>query len=133
MVYILMQPDSSLESLAAIVHLEPTGECLFDCKRSVPCLMLVIFNSRTNLDHEKDYHSFFGEIACGRLVISRLRKYLWGTFFELCDCNAIKEIFEYNGSIHQLKRWSRELLAYEFDTIHRLAAMMQDVTVSLGI
>ena len=50
-----------------------------------------------------------------------------GLFYWLCDCNAIKEIIEYNGSIHQLTRWSQELLAYEFVVIHRLAAMMQDI------
>ena len=43
------------------------------------------------------------------------------------DCNAIKEIIEYDGSIHQLKRWTQELLAYEFVIIHRVAAMMKDV------
>ena len=79
--YILMQPDNSPESLAAILHLESTGECLFDCKRFGPRLMPVIFYSRTNLDHKKHYHSFVGEIACSRWVISRIRKYLWGTLF----------------------------------------------------
>ena len=83
--YILMQPDNSPESLAAILHLESTGECLFDYKRSGPRLMPIIFNSRVNLEHEKHYHSFVGEIACGRWAISRLRKYLWGTlFYWLC-------------------------------------------------
>ena len=49
-------------------------------------------------------------------------------FYGLCECNAIEEILEYNGSIHQLKRWGcQELLAYEFVIIHCLAAMMQDV------
>ena len=93
--YILIQPDNSPESLAAIVHLESTGESLFDCKRSGTRLMPIIFNFRTNLYHKKDYHSFVGEIACGRWDILQLRKYLWGTlFYWLCDCNAIKEIFE---------------------------------------
>ena len=85
-----MQPDNSPESLAAILHIESTGEYFFDCKRSDPRLMSVVFNSRTNLDHEKHYHYFIGEIACGRWTISRVRKYLWGTlFYGLCDCNAI--------------------------------------------
>ena len=69
-----------------------------------PRLMPVLFNSRSNLVHEKEYHSFVGEIACGRWAISRLRKYSWGTLvYWICDCNAIKEVIEYNGSIHQLK------------------------------
>ena len=128
MVYILMQPDNSPESLAAILHLESTGEFLFELKPSGPRLMPIIFNSRANLEHEKHYHSFVGDIACGRWAISRLRKYLWGIlFYWLCDCSAIKEILEYNGSIHQIKRWSQELLAYEFVILHRLARMMLDV------
>ena len=76
-----MQPDNSPESLAATLNLEFTDGCLFDCKCSGPRLMPVVFNSRTNLDNEKHYHSFVGEIACGRWVISHLRKYLWGTLF----------------------------------------------------
>ena len=45
----------------------------------------------------------------------------------MCDCNTIKEIIEYDGSIHQLKRRTQEFLAYEFVIIHRVAAMMKDV------
>ena len=58
-------------------HVESTSECLFDCKRSGSCLLPVIFNYRTNLDHERYYHSFVGEIACGRWAISRLRTHSW--------------------------------------------------------
>ena len=90
--------------------------------------MPVLFNSCSNLVLKIDYHSFVGEIACDRWEISRLRKYLWGTlFYWLCGCNTIKEIIEYSGSTHQLKRWTQELLAYEFVIIHRVAAMMKDV------
>ena len=39
----------------------------------------------------------------------------------------MKEILEYTGSIHQLRRWSHELLGYEFAIIHRAASMMKDV------
>ena len=39
----------------------------------------------------------------------------------------MKEILEYTGSIHQLRRWSQELLGYEFAIIHRAASMMKDV------
>ena len=79
--YILIQPDNSPESLVEITQLESTGECIFDYIPSTPPLMPVFFNSRTNLNHERDYHSFVGEIACGRWDISRLQKYLWGTLF----------------------------------------------------
>ena len=40
---------------------------------------------------------------------------------------SIKEILEYAGSIHQLRRWSQELFAYNFSIIHRPATMMKDV------
>ena len=39
----------------------------------------------------------------------------------------MKEILEYNGSIHQLNRWIQKLLVYKFIIVHRLAAMIQDV------
>ena len=42
----------------------------------------------------------------------------WLFFFWICDYNAIKERLEYDGCIHQLKRWSQELLAYKFVCIH---------------
>ena len=34
---------------------------------------------------------------------------------------------EYSGNIHQLRRWSQELLGYEFPIIHHVARMMKDV------
>ena len=39
---------------------------------------------------------------------------------------SIKEILEYAGSIHQLRRWSQELFAYNFSIIHRPATMMKN-------
>ena len=48
-------------------------------------------------------------------------------FYWICDCIAVKEILEYTGSIHQLRRWSQELMGYEFAFIHRVARMMKDV------
>ena len=90
--------------------------------------MPILYNPGANLDHEKYYHSFVGDIVCDRWDISRLRKYLWGIlFYWLCDCNEIKEVLKYNDSIHRLKRWSQELLEYEFVIVHRLAAIMKDV------
>ena len=126
--YILMQPNNSPDSIAAIETLQSTSECLFDQTLSSPRLMPVFFNSPSNLVHEKYYHSFVGDIACSRWEISRLRKYLWSTlFYWMCNRDAIKEIIEYDGSIYQLKRWTQEFLAYEFVIIRRVAAMMKDV------
>ena len=76
-----MQPEHSPTSLAAITHLESTGKFLFDYTRFSLRLMPILFNSHANIDHEQDYHSFFGEIACGRWAISCLRKYLWKHIF----------------------------------------------------
>ena len=47
--------------------------------------------------------------------------------YYLCDCNTIKEILEYNGSIHQLKQRTQDFLGYKFFIIHRVATMMKDV------
>ena len=74
---ILIKPDNSPESLETIAHLRSTGECIFDRNSSSLRLMPVFFDSRSNFDHERYYHSFVGEIACGYWTISRLRKYLW--------------------------------------------------------
>ena len=103
--YIIMQSDHSPKYLVAITHLESTSEFIFDFTPSGPRLIPDLFNSRINLNHETHYYSFVGKIACGRWSISQLRKYLWGTlFYWLYGCNIIKEIIEYNCSIHQLKR-----------------------------
>ena len=74
--YILMQPENSLESIVAIETLQSTGEFHFDQTLSGPRIMPVLFNSCSNLVHEKYYHSFVGEISCSRWAISCLRKYL---------------------------------------------------------
>ena len=43
-------------------------------------------------------------------------------------------MIEYNDSIHQLKRWSQEILSYDFVIIHRINKMRKDVdTVSCYI
>ena len=86
-----------------------------------------MFGSRSNLPYESDYHSFVGEIECGRWSIAACRKDIWGTqFYWIYDYIAVKEVLEYNGSI-QLKRWSQELLAYECVCIHRPNRMMKGV------
>ena len=39
----------------------------------------------------------------------------------------MKEILEYTGSIHQIRRWSKELFNYDFAIIHRASSMMKDI------
>jgi len=55
-------------------------------------------------------------------AIGHNRKYLWGSeFYWLCDCSGVKEILEYDGPIHQVRRWAQELLGYFFHVVHRPA------------
>ena len=60
---IFVQHDNSPDSIAAIKHLEYTGDCFFDLTLSGLRFMHALFTSRSNLDHEKDYYSFVGAIA----------------------------------------------------------------------
>ncbi len=45
----------------------------------------------------------------------------------MCDCSAVREVLEYEGSISYICRWSQELLGYHFACIHRNNRMMVDV------
>ena len=76
-----MKADESPQSLAALTLLEATGECTFDLSLDGPRLRPVFFGSRSNRNFEVQYHSFVGEVACGRWAISCCRKYLWGKKF----------------------------------------------------
>ena len=44
----------------------------------------------------------------------------------MCDCSAVKEVLEYEGTISYIYRWSQELLGYHFACIHRHNCMMAD-------
>ena len=126
--FILCQPDDSSESTSAITTLQNTGDCLFGLTLKGPRLRPISFGSRSCLASEQHFHSFVGEIACGQWAIAQNKNYLWGShFYWLCDCNSVKEILNYNGSIHMLKRWAMELLGYNFAIIHRPSRMMTDV------
>ena len=67
--------------MAAIRLLEETGECTFDLSIYGPRLRPVFFGSRSNQPFEIHYHSFVGEVACGRWAICCCRRYLWGKSF----------------------------------------------------
>ena len=55
--------------------------------------------------------SFVGEIAGDRWSIAHNRHYFWEkNFHRICDYNSIKEILEYTGRVHQLRRWLRNIL-----------------------
>ena len=126
--WILMQPARDTVSKAATQTLASTGECLFDLSLDGPRLLPVAFGSRSCTRTESHFHSFVGEICCGRWSIAQNKKFLWGHhFYWLCDCNTVQEVLDYDGSIHMIKRWSQELLGYQFSVVHRPAKMMTDV------
>ena len=106
-----MQPADDEESRAATVTLRETGECLFDLSaKEGPRLRSIAYGSRACTDMEKLFHSFVGEGACGRWAISQNRKFLWGNhFYWMCDCKAMREILEYDGTIAMISRWAQEL------------------------
>ena len=126
--WILMQPNDDNESIAATKLLRDTGECKFELTKNGARLKPIAFGSRACRDNEVNFHSFTGEAASGRWAISQNRNYLWGNhFYWMCDCSAVKEVLEYNGSIPMICRWAQELLGYNFTCIHRSARMMVDV------
>ncbi|MGH7955188.1 MAG: hypothetical protein ACREOZ_04430, partial [Gloeomargaritales cyanobacterium] len=43
------------------------------------------------------------------------------------DCSATKQLFEYEGNIHMVRRWAQEMLGYHFTILHRPERMMKDV------
>ena len=88
-----MQPDDSIDSMVATKSLMDKGICLFDLTLSSPRLGPLGFNSRANKPHEKHYHSFVGEVGCGRWGISTNCRYLLGhILYRIRDCSAMKEI-----------------------------------------
>ena len=113
--WILMQPCDFEESIAAMALLRSTGECRFDLSMQGARLKPIAFGSRACCANEVNFHSFTGEAASGRWAIGQNKKYLWGShFFWMCDCSAIKEVLEYDGTIHMICRWAQELLGYNF-------------------
>ena len=128
MAWILMQPASDKVSLDAAKKMGTTNECLFDLTKQGPRLQPIAYGSRSCTDMEKHFHSFVGEIGCGRWAFAQNKRYLWGAhFYWICDCSAVKEVLEYKGTIHMVCRWSQEMLGYNFTVVHRESRMMEDV------
>ena len=105
--FIVIQPDNSLVSLEVLQKLSKTGECYFDLDLQGARFCSIAFGSCSNQTPDEHYHSFVGKIACGRWSIAQNKRYLCEKkLYWICDCNSIKEILEFTGSIHQLRRWS---------------------------
>ena len=125
--YVLMQPDNSASSFAAVARLTEGCDNDFDTTMKGARLCPVKFGSRRCDRSKQSYHSFVGETACGRWAICHNRPHLYGQhFFWLCDCSAVKEVLCYEGDIHQVRRWAQELLGYDFTVLHQPSRMMQD-------
>jgi hypothetical protein len=108
--WILMQPDDSDSSAAALALLRSDGICNFDVTMNGAHLCPIRFGSRGCTERERHYHSFAGEAGYGHWAISQNREFLWGAeFFWLCDCSAIAEILEYDGPIHQIRQFLSSL------------------------
>lgn len=126
--YVLMQPDTSSLADTIINHWDDIAAGQLETSLNGARLRPIVFGSRRCTTKECHFHSFAGEAACGRWAIGQLRKYLWGThFYWMTDCIALKEFLEYDGPIHQVKRWAQELLGYYFTILHRPERMMRDV------
>ena len=48
-------------------------------------------------------------------------------YYWICDYTVVREILDYDGGSHQLRRWCQELMGYHFTVIHHCARMMRDV------
>ena len=130
MSFILMQPEDSDAARLLLSTINPSDPSTvqFDLTIEGARLQPVFCASRRCSPTEAHYHSFVGETAAGRWAFSVTNSYIWGThFYWICDCNAVSKIAEYHGPSHQLRRWSQEMLAYTWTTIHRNAHMMIDV------
>jgi hypothetical protein len=108
--WILMQPDNSEASQIAVALLHSDRVYTFDLTMNRAHLRPVCFCSRSCTEREHHYHSFVGEAGWAGTgwAISQNRKLLWGSefFLWLCDCSAIKEILEYDTTIHQIRHWA---------------------------
>jgi hypothetical protein len=123
--FILMQPDGSEDSIATLKAGEDNA---FDTATTGARLQPIKFGSRKCTESEQHYHIMVGESACGRWAFGKCRHYLFGAhFFWLCDCDAVKKIFQYDGPIPQLKRWGQAMLGYNFTLLHRSCRNMRDV------
>ena len=126
--WILMQPADGEESARATKLLQDTGKCIFDLCKNSARLKPIAFGWQACTDMERRLHSFLGEIACGQWAIGQNRRFLLGClFYWMCDCSAVKEVLEYEGSISYVCRWAQELLGYHFSCVHRSNRMMANV------
>ena len=126
--YVLMQPDNTAAECDLLSFWSDQAAAQFDTSIMGPHLRPILFGSRRCTPKEQHFHSFVGEAACGRWAIGQLRKYIWGThFYWIMDCIALREFINYDGPIHQVRRWTQELLGYYFTVLHRPSKMMRDV------
>lgn len=128
MSFILMQPDDSVASTTALQLLRSTGENKFDSTLDGPRLQPIDAGCRLCTEAESHHHNCIEEIGAGRWGSSKNKVYLFGElFYWMCDMKSIGIILEYLGPIHALRRWSQELMAYDFLPVYRPDFTMRDV------
>jgi hypothetical protein len=68
-----------------------------------------------------------GESACGHWELSKCRRYIFGAnLFWLGDCDVVRNIFEYDVPIPQLKRWGQDMLGCTFTLLYRSCRSMHN-------
>ena len=78
--YILMKSDDYPTSSTHIKDLATTGKILFDISFDEPILRTILFGSRENMPYERNCHSFVGEVACRRWIITACYEHIRGVF-----------------------------------------------------
>lgn len=111
---------------------EATGdpkECPYDKTLTGLRLQPVAFIAHRCKGRERDYHSYWGEAACGRWAMKKFHKYLSGAEFTwIADCSGLTgflTISEVEPS-HIIRRWQFELLRYNFTLVHRPEKMLTE-------
>ena len=71
--WILMQPDDSDSSTAALTLLRSERTCNFDVTMNGARFRPIRFGSRSCTERERQYHSFVGEAGCGRWAMHLMK------------------------------------------------------------
>lgn len=88
----------------------------------------VFYFSKRTTETESKYHSFELETLAIIYALKRFRIYLYGIKFKIVtDCNALKLTLEKRHVNPKIERWAMELLAYDYETEHRLGVRMKHV------
>ena len=126
-----MQADDSDEARAAEAREAAGGPCEFDRTEGGLRLRPIMFICRVTRAHEKDWHSYVGEVFCGIWAFAKFRHYLWGPEFTwITDCDGAMYFMEGEDfPSHTFQRWRMKLLEFHFVVVHRNAVMVTEVNL----